>query len=94
MPSMRSRKRIKDMIENLRSMQADQQYQAQIYPISDAIAALEWVLGKKQVLNIGTCSCRFIQDLNQSDAFFNQGKGSRVLSSMIKSLQNKYDGKV
>ena len=63
------------MIESLRNMQADQQYQEQIYPISDAIKALEWVLGKKQTLSLGSCSCRLLKDLNQADEYFNSGKG-------------------
>jgi hypothetical protein len=74
---MRSPNRIRDMLKNLRNMQGDQQYQEAIYPISDAIAALEWALGRKQVLKIGSCTCRMIADLDQADEYFNSGKGAK-----------------
>ena len=56
---MRNEQRIRKMIEQLRSIQGDHQFQAQVYPISDVISALSWVLGENDKIELGSCSCRW-----------------------------------
>lgn len=64
---MKSAHQIKKMIKQLRIMQGDQQFQEQIYPISDVIQALKWVLSKRKKLALGSCTCRFIRDLEEAE---------------------------
>lgn len=59
--TMKTRKEIEEIIHQMQMLQCDQQHQLQVYPISDAINALKWVLGeaKNDKLLLGCCSCRW-----------------------------------